>query len=315
MSLKNLQKLAKIKDVNIGKDFLKNIDVGIPELNVVLKNKNFNIKGSKAFIDNIPITTIVKNFNSGNMGLVLKNLNISPSTKLIKNLNALFEKSPNFNIKRLNDNKIKLKQKIGADIDLSKTTKNSLDKKIKSKSSLRKFFEGVGSIVKKGTTIALLGGIGTFTGLFIDAIIKYKDSKTGCIKFNKTSKGIQFCKILSVSCCNKSESGYTCNHPDTSVTSDDCQKAKDGECCVRCDSTITDPESIHYVDPEKLADNDVLMCYKPTLFDALIDLSGNTFDKVLKLVTDPFLDLLKSPAIIATAIAIVVIVFIVLLKK
>ena len=111
MSLKNLQKLAKIKDVNIGKDFLKNIDVGIPELNVVLKNKNFNIKGSKAFIDNIPITTIVKNFNSGNMGLVLKNLNISPSTKLIKNLNALFEKSPNFNIKRLNDNKIKLKQK------------------------------------------------------------------------------------------------------------------------------------------------------------------------------------------------------------
>ena len=48
--------------------------MGIPELNVALKNKNFTVKGGKAFINNIPVTTIVKNFNSGNMGLVLKNL-------------------------------------------------------------------------------------------------------------------------------------------------------------------------------------------------------------------------------------------------
>lgn len=317
MSLSNLNKLAKITDISAGGKYLKNIDVGIPELNVALRNKNFNFKNGKAYIGNISISSLVKNYNTGNMNKFLRNLDISPNKKIVENLLNQFEKTPLFNVKVLNDTKLKMRQVVGADLDLKDATRSSIEKAVKSNSTLSKIYNGVGSLVLKGTTIALLGGIGTFTGLLIDAMMKYKDAKTGCMKLMKDAKGIRYCKIISASCCNQVNEGATCTHPDKTHSYNDCQNLKSG-CCVKCDSTIVDKDHPDYIDPDLLGSGVMLMCMKPTLFDALIDLGFNFVKNAIDSASgwlDKILALFKSPEFLFALGCVVVILFLLVMRK
>lgn len=273
--------LEKNLTLDLANAKLKNMDFGNSAFNDAFKKSSKSIgKDGILRLNNVKVTTLFRWFETGNFENVFKQLNIPTTSNNIKVFSRYFESTPNFNVKKLNTNLLKLKKSLPG-LDVDKFTKTDLSNAGKKNSKFGSFLSGVGSLITKAGTLTLLGGALFLGGSFIDTLIKYKAEKQGCLLMSKTAKGLTSCKILESSCLNQKAGKTQCPHPNEKFRDpklcDDRPKHQD---CVHCYPDEENENDINYVDITKLKEGQTMKCYNPSMFEVIADVAGDGFDEI-----------------------------------
>ena len=306
------------------KAFVKKVNLGFTALNNAFKNATFSIKEAFITVNGKFLHVFHKYIVNGAWANVKAVLNLPKLTNQAFELLETWRRQlPQYQYQKLVSNKNKLVENIGGALDGNFKTEKAVKDAAKSSKKSSTFLATAGKIFGKGLLYAtLLGGV-VVGGIFIHDAIQRQKAMTGCLYSKKLSNVTKTYKIVPCSCCSNdapkgSGINFTFTHPvdGISCTEEKCKRRNEKNCCIHCDATVVDDESLDYFGYQNIQENEILECKRATFLDGSVDLIGEKFNEMLnKMFGFDFKEIFKWVLYIALAIAAAYIASILFQKK